>query len=100
MPIVLIPTSYRGPTRGAAEVAVTAATVRAALEAVEGIHPGFLAQVLDPTGVPHRFVKLFVNEEQIDSGGLDSPLAEDDRLEVLAAIAGGSAPCLQVSGAG
>ena len=89
MPIVLIPTAYRGPTGGEAEVAVTAVTVRAALEAVEVIHTGFLAQVLDPTGVPHRFVKLFVNAEQIDSGRLDSPLAANDRLEVLAAIAGG-----------
>jgi len=89
MPIVLIPTAYRGPTRGEAEVAVTAATVRAALEAVEVIHPGFLGQVLDPAGALHRFVKLFINEEQLDSGALDSPLAEGDRLEVLAAIAGG-----------
>jgi sulfur carrier protein ThiS len=89
MPVVLIPTAYRGPTSGEAEVAVDASTVQGALEAVEAIHPGFLTQVLDSAGAVHRFVKLFVNEEQIDSKQLDAPLAEGDRLEVLAAIAGG-----------
>lgn len=89
MPVVLIPTAYRGPTQGEAEVKVEASTVRAALEAVEAVHPGFLAQVLDARGVVHRFVKLFVNEQQIDGSALDAPLADGDRLEVLAAIAGG-----------
>lgn len=89
MPVVLIPTAYRGPTQGEAEVRVSAATVKAALEAVEQIHPGFLTQVIDPGGAVHRFVKLFVNEEQIDSAALDTELGENDRLEVLAAIAGG-----------
>lgn len=89
MPIVLIPTAYRGPTHGAAEVNVEASTVLAALEAVEAIHPGFLAQVIDAGGVVHRFVKLFINEQQIDSSALDAGLSDADRLEVLAAIAGG-----------
>ncbi len=89
MPLVLIPTAYRGPTRGEAEVEVTATSVRTALEAVEVIHPGFLAQVFDGAGAVHRFVKLFVNEEQIDSTALDTALGAGDRLEVLAAIAGG-----------
>jgi len=89
MPVVMIPTAYRGPTRGEAEVQVEASTVLGALEAVEAIHPGFLTQVVDGSGVVHRFVKLFINEEQIDSSDLDMELAESDRLEVLAAIAGG-----------
>jgi molybdopterin converting factor small subunit len=44
---------------------------------------------LDAGGKVHRFVKLFVNEEQIDSGALETSLSEGDRLGVLAAIAGG-----------
>ena len=35
MPTVLVPTAYRGPTRGLAEVVVVGATVRECLEAVE-----------------------------------------------------------------
>jgi hypothetical protein len=45
--------------------------------------------VLDGTGRQHRFVKLFLNEEQLDVDALDGAIEETDRLEVLAAIAGG-----------
>ena len=89
MPTVLVPTAYRGPTRGEAEVAVEGATVRACLEAVEAKFPHFIEQVLDAEGNAHRFVKLFVNEEQIDNNAVDTPVEAGDRIEVLAAIAGG-----------
>jgi hypothetical protein len=89
MPLVIVPEAYRGPTQGVGEIKIQADTVRKALEAVEAEHRGFLALILDATGNVHKFVKLFINEEQLAVGALDSPLAEDDRLEVLAAIAGG-----------
>ena len=89
MPTVLVPTAYRGPTRGQAEVAVRGATVRACLEAVEAQFPHFIEQVLDAEGNPHRFVKLFVNEGQIDNAEVDMAVGPEDRVEVLAAIAGG-----------
>ena len=89
MPTVLVPTAYRGPTRGQAEVVVEGATVRACLEAVEAQFPHFIRQVLDDDGNAHRFVKLFVNEEQIENTAVDHPVGEGDRVEVLAAIAGG-----------
>ena len=34
-------------------------------------------------------MKLFVNEVQIEGNGLDFKVAPEDRIEVLAAIAGG-----------
>ena len=89
MPLVVVPEPYRGPTQGMGEVKVEASDVMGALLAVEAAHPGFQALVLDEKGALHRFVKLFVNDEQIDRAALDMPLAEDDRLGVLAAIAGG-----------
>lgn len=89
MPVVLVPTAYRGPTQGEAEISVEGATVLSCLQAVEGKFPGFLAQVLDGSGAVHGFVKLFVNGETIDSSALSLSLAPEDRLEVLAAIAGG-----------
>jgi molybdopterin converting factor small subunit len=89
MPSVLIPTAYRGPTKGAAEVEVEAGPVRACLESVDQIHPGFGDLVFDKRGGLHRFVKLFLNEVQLEADALDVPVAEGDRLEVLAAIAGG-----------
>ncbi len=89
MPVVIVPPPYRGPTGGEGEVCVEDGSVRACLEAVEREHPGFLAQVLDAAGAPHRFVRLFRNTELLADGGLDAPLAGDDRLEIVAAIAGG-----------
>jgi hypothetical protein len=89
MPFVLVPEPYRGPTRGIGEIRVEAQDVRGALLAVEAAHPGFQELVLDADGGLHRFVKLFVNDEQIDAAALDMPLGEEDRLGVLAAIAGG-----------
>jgi hypothetical protein len=89
MPVVLIPTAYRAPTQGKAEVEVSGATIRACLEAVEAAHPGFLELVIDPKGDQHPFVKLFVNEEQIESNALAIEVSPTDRVEVLAAIAGG-----------
>ncbi len=89
MPLVVVPEPYRGPTQGLGEVQVEASDVMGALLAVEAAHPGFQELVLDEGGGLHRFVKLFVNDEQIDRAALDMPLAEDDRLGVLAAIAGG-----------
>jgi molybdopterin synthase sulfur carrier subunit len=89
MPSVRVPPPYRGPTLGAAVVDVDGATVGACLEAVERKYPGFLAQVVDDDGNLHRFVKLFKNGEHVLRDPLRTPLALQDDLEIIAAIAGG-----------
>ncbi|MBW2275121.1 MAG: MoaD/ThiS family protein [Deltaproteobacteria bacterium] len=89
MPTVLIPAPYRAPTGNRAEIEVPAGSVLQCLDAVEARYPGFRELVVDQKGSVHRFVKLFINEEQIDSKALDAKLGEGDRLEVLAALAGG-----------
>jgi len=89
MPVVVVPPPYRGPTRGEAEIRVAGASVRACLDAVEAVHAGFRDQVLDAQGRLHRFVTLFVNGEELPRADFDAPLLADDRLEILAAIAGG-----------
>ena len=89
MPTVLIPAPYRAPTRNQAEVEVPPGSVLACIDAVEARFPGFRELVVDEQGKLHRFVRLFVNEEQIDSTALDLEVGDGDRLEVLAALAGG-----------
>lgn len=89
MPKVIIPPPYRGPTQGRAELEVDGETVLACLEAVERKFPGFLPQVVSEAGAAHRFVKLFVDGEEIPGGGLEASLLPDARVEVVAAIAGG-----------
>jgi molybdopterin converting factor small subunit len=70
-------------------VEVPGATVRACLESLERRFPGFGAQVVDERGTVHRFVKLFVNGEQLGRADLDRRLDPGDEVEILAAIAGG-----------
>ena len=89
MPIVVVPPPYRGPTAGRGEIRVDAASVRECIDAVEARYPGFRDQVLDGRGAAHRFVSLFVNGDEIARDRLDARLAGDDRLEIVAAIAGG-----------
>jgi molybdopterin synthase sulfur carrier subunit len=89
MPNVRIPPPYRGPTQGTAEIRVEGASVLECLEAVDRKFPTFLPQVLDEDGNVHRFVKLFKNGTQLTREVLREPLAPDDDLEIIAAIAGG-----------
>jgi len=89
MPVVCVPPPYRGPTRGEARVPVQGETARACLAAVDAKYPGFLALVLDAEGAPHRFVKLFVDEQPLAPEALDAPLDPGAELSVVAAIGGG-----------
>lgn len=89
MPQVLIPPPYRGPTAGVDRVQVRGATIAECIRAIDARFPGFSAQVFDAEGRVHRFVKLFVNGDEIERRAVDTRLAEGDEVEILAAIAGG-----------
>jgi len=89
MPQIEVPPRYRVPTAGEATVTVEGATVRACLEAAEAKYPGFGELVLESDGELRRFVKLFVNGDQLASDALDTPIGSDDTIAVLAAAAGG-----------
>jgi len=91
MPIVVIPLAFRGTTQGKGEVLVPAGTIKDCLEAVGAEAPGFLELCLDAEGRAQRWLKFFVNEVQLDESldALSVAIGEDDRLEVLAAVAGG-----------
>ncbi len=89
MPLVIVPAPYQGPTQGAGRIEVDGATVRACIDAVNDRFPGFREQIFDPGGNVHKFVKLFVNGDEVDRAAVDTPVSKDDEVEVLAAIAGG-----------
>ena len=89
MPDVIVPAPYRGPTGGEERVRVEGETVEECLHGVERLHPGFAEQVFDGAGKVHRFVTLFINGEEIPRDGLHLPVRPADRIEILAAIAGG-----------
>ena len=66
-------------------------SVRELLENVDSRYPGF-KQVLVTDGQLHRFVNIYLNDEDIRFlEQLDTPLNEGDVLSILPALAGGSA---------
>jgi hypothetical protein len=91
MPIIQIPTLYRGHTRREASIEVEGATIGACLDAAEKIFPGFRALVVDDAGQTHRFNKVLLDGELLgrEPATLDTPVAPDAEIEVMAAIAGG-----------
>ena len=90
MPTVIIPGPYQGPTGGRGEFDVAGRSVRECIEAVASAHPGFREQIFDAQGRVHRFVTLFVNGVELPrERAVDAPVRERDRVEILAAIAGG-----------
>ena len=89
MPQVVVPPPYRGPTLGEERIEVAGATVGECLEAVGKRFAGFHELIFDGAGRVHKFVKLFVNGDEIERTALDRAVGRADSIEVLAAIAGG-----------
>jgi len=87
---VRVPSQLRELTSGAAEVAVSGATVREALVDLDAHHPGFNERLFDGDGKLRRFVNVFVGDEDLRFlDGLDTQLAEGTTISIVPAIAGG-----------
>ena len=89
MPEVHVPPRYRGPTKGERLVVVAGSTVRECIDAVDAQYPGFGELVFDADGTVRRFATLFVNGDELDREAGDTRVSDDDRIEILAAVAGG-----------
>jgi len=87
---VRIPTPLRPLTKGQGEVEVTAGTIVDMIETLDTAHPGIKARLCDESGELRRFVKIYVNEEDIRFlKGKDTSLKAGDEVSIVPAIAGG-----------
>ncbi|MBI2478582.1 MAG: MoaD family protein [Planctomycetia bacterium] len=88
---ILVPATLRSYCHEAgAELIISAATVRSALEQIERSHPDLYKSICDETGAVRRHVHLFVNDHFIhDREGLDTALAPGDVLSIMPAVSGG-----------
>jgi molybdopterin converting factor small subunit len=87
---IWIPGPLRACCDGAAELALPAADVRAALAELGRRHPSLYRGICDETGAVRRHLNLFVNRAHIrDRNGLDTVFAPGDVLMVLPAVSGG-----------
>lgn len=93
MPVtVRIPTVLRPATDGQRTVAVEGSTVGDVLGKLAADHPGVREQVFSADGTLHRFLNVYVNDDDVRyTGGLDTAVAAGDEVTLLPAVAGGSA---------
>ncbi|MDX1763083.1 MAG: ubiquitin-like small modifier protein 1 [bacterium] len=88
--VVRIPTPLRSLTQGAAQVAVTGATVKEVIDELERDHAGIKERICDEEGKLRRFVNLYLNDEDIRFlDNLETQLKDGDGLSIVPAIAGG-----------
>ena len=77
---------------GAKSVQSDGKTVAEILEQMNNAHPGFREQITMEDGSLHRFVNIYINDEDIRYlQSLDTPVKEGDVVSILPALAGGAA---------
>jgi molybdopterin synthase sulfur carrier subunit len=86
---VSIPTILRTHTGGEKRVAADGATLQAVISDLEANYSGISERLID-NGKLHRFVNIYVNDEDVRfSGGLDTEITDGDSVTILPAVAGG-----------
>lgn len=87
---VSIPTILRPHTGGQKRVPASGDTLAAVIADLEANHPGISARLFDD-GRLHRFVNIYVNDEDVRfSGGLETVIGDGDSVTILPAVAGGA----------
>ena len=87
---VRIPTVFRKFTDQQPVVSVDAGTISELIDQLEQRYPGMRGQLLTETGDLHRFVNVYVNDEDVRYlGGIETPLSDGDTVSILPAVAGG-----------
>jgi MoaD family protein len=87
---VKIPTILRTYTGGAKSVEGDGATLSALIDNLDGTFPGLRGRLITDEGGLHRFVNVYVNDEDVRfTGALDTALKDGDAVTILPAVAGG-----------
>lgn len=88
---VRIPTILRSHTGGAKVVEGAGETLADLLTDLDSRHSGLRARLVTETGTLHRFVNVYVNDEDVRFlGALDAKLSDGDTVTILPAVAGGA----------
>ena len=88
---VRVPTILRSFTGGAKAVSGAGDTLAELLSDLDAKHPGLRGRLITPEGGLHRFVNIYVNDEDVRFlGSLDAKLNDGDTVTILPAVAGGA----------
>jgi molybdopterin synthase sulfur carrier subunit len=87
---VKLPTILRKHAGNEAKVGADGATLRDVLVDLEGHYPGITKNVIAEDGGLHRFINVYVNDEDVRYlGSLETEVADGDTVSILPAVAGG-----------
>jgi MoaD family protein len=86
-----LPTVLRSHAGGAKTVTVEGSTVGQVLATLTASYPGLSGQVIDDNGGLHKFVNVYVNDDDVRYlSSLDTPVKDSDEISILPAVAGGA----------
>ena len=88
---VRIPTILRTHTDGAKEVEGSGGTLGELFADLDTRHAGLRGRLVDDNGGLHRFVNVYVNDEDVRFlGAISTPVGDGDVVTILPAVAGGA----------
>ncbi len=87
---VRLPTLLRTHADGVASVTASGATIGDVFADLVERHPGLKGQLVDDTGSLHKFVNVYVNDDDIRYlDQLETKVGDGDVISILPAVAGG-----------
>jgi molybdopterin synthase sulfur carrier subunit len=87
---VKIPTILRTYTGGEKTVEAKGDTLAALIDDLDANFAGLKGRLITDEGALHRFVNVYVNDEDVRfTGSLETPVKDGDSVTVLPAVAGG-----------
>jgi MoaD family protein len=86
---VSVPTILRPHTGGEKSVEASGANLAEVIEDLDSRHSGLKSRLVTD-GALHRFVNVYVNDEDVRfAGGLEATVRDGDNVTILPAVAGG-----------
>jgi molybdopterin converting factor small subunit len=90
MVTVRVPTLLRRYTDGQATVQAHGGTIKDVFVSLEASHPGITSRLVDIDGGLHRFVNVFVGDDDVRYlEGLATHVEPGDEITIIPAVSGG-----------
>jgi sulfur-carrier protein len=89
---IRIPTILRSYTGGEKAVEAAGDTLAELINDLDTRYPGIRGRLVTDEGALHRFVNVYVNDEDVRFlGALEAKVSDGDTVTILPAVAGGAA---------
>ena len=87
---VRLPTIMRSNAGGQSEISAQGDTIGEVIDDIVMQFPGTATHLKAPDGGVHKFVNVYLNDEDVRYlGKLDTPVKDGDQVSIVPAVAGG-----------